>query len=165
MSERTIKWVLLVSLLANALLVGFMVGQVGRGHPFGGFDRPMAMRGPGDRPMDRPRGDEATRTVLREAFAAERPAVEKAIADIRAARAQSAALVRAETLDAAALDTALAQMRLASDAALASFHRSIAAAAAKLDAEHRGALARMLERAPGQRNARRGPPGPPPPRQ
>ena len=156
MSDRTIKWMLAASLLVNALLVGFMVGQMGRGRPCGGFERPMATRGANDRP----RGDEATREVLREAFAAERPAVEKAVADIRAARTQSAALVRAEPLDAAALDAALAQIRLASDAALASFHRSLTAAAAKLDAENRGVLARMLDRAPGRGQPGRRPQGP-----
>lgn len=155
MNDRTLKWILLASLLVNTLLIGFMVGQAGRDRPFAMMDRPLADRMQGERP----RGDEATRQVLRDSFAAERPALEKAVADIRAARAQSAALVRAETLDAAALDASLAQLRLGSDAALASFHRAVAASAAKLDAQHRGLLARMLERAPGRGQLRRmGPP-------
>jgi uncharacterized membrane protein len=152
MTGRTIKWILLVSLLANVLLVGLIIGKAGRGHPFAMMDRLSI-----DRPVrdkdDRPSDKEAARQLLRDAFAAERPAMEKAVADIRAARAQSIALVRAETLDTAALDASLAQLRLASDAALASFHRSVATAAVKLDTQHRGVLARILERAPG-----RGPP-------
>ncbi len=161
-SNRTLKWVLLASLLANALVVGFVVGNMGRG----GF-RPMIgqmmVRGEGrDGPggPNRP-GDPATAQTLRESFQAERPAIDKALKDLAAARKQSAAIIRAETLDAAALDKSLADMRASSAEALESFHRSIAAAAAKLDVQHRAPLARLLDRPPQGRGMGAGPgPGP-----
>lgn len=145
-SNSTLKWVLLASLLANALVVGFVVGNMGRG----GFRPMMMMRGDGPNrqgPGDRT-GDPATRDTLRESFQAERPALDKAVKDMAAARKQSAEIIRAETLDAAALDKSLADLRASSAEALESFHRSIAAAAAKLDAQHRASLARLLDRAP-----------------
>ena len=150
--DSKLKWILLASLLVNAALVGFAVGNMGRGGFRGGpgmvmFNRP----GPGGGPGPGRSNDQPAREALRDAFQAERPAMSKALEELGQARAQSAALIRAEALDAAALDKSMAEMRAHSAEALASFHRSIAAAAAKLDTPHRAGLARMLDREPSGR--------------
>ena len=168
MNDRHIKYVLLASLLVNALAIGFLAGHVGRE----GFNpRMMAARGfgpaggpggPGGGPVGPNNNvDRAALAIVRQALQAERPATNKALADLAAARARSAALIRADVLDAAALDKSLADMRASSMAALESFHRSVAAAAAKLDATQRMSLARFLERAPQGRNSPMGVLGPP----
>jgi uncharacterized membrane protein len=144
--DSKLKWILLVSLLINAALVGFMIGNMGRGGFRGGpgmnFNRQMSGPARGN--------DQAAREALREAFQAERPAMTKALQDLGQARGESAAIIRAETLDAAALEKSMAEMRAHSSEAMASFHRSIAAAAAKLDPPRRAGLARMLDREPGR---------------
>lgn len=146
--DGKLKWILLASLLVNVALVGFAVGNMGRGGFRGGPGMVMLNRqGPGPGRSN----DQPAREALRDASQAERPAMSKALEELGQARAQSAALIRAEALDAAALDKSMAEMRAHSAEALASFHRSIAAAAAKLDAPHRAGLARMLGRKPSGR--------------
>ena len=191
MTDRHIKWILLASLLINAVLVGFLVGSGGRGgfrpmmaplmRPFNNaMDRPGQPGRSGERMIERMqdrngRADQPTREALREAFQAERPAMNKALKDLAAARAKSADLIRAETVDGPALDASLAQMRLHSDEVIAAFHRALAASAGKLAAAQRRVLARQLDRAPGQRGGNMpagmprgvlpdaGAPAPPPP--
>lgn len=153
--DGKLKWILLASLLINAALAGFMIGNMGRGGFRGGpgfvtFNRQLP--GP-DR--DGRGNDQAARDALRDAFQAERPAMTKALEALGQARARSAALIRAESLDAAALDKSMTEMRGYSAEALASFHRSIAAAAAKLDGSQRGRLARLLDREPSGRGLSR----------
>lgn len=149
--DSKLKWILLASLVINAALVGYMMGNMGRGGFRGGpgmmgFNRPSP--GPGSPGRA---NDQVAREALHEAFQAERPALSKALEELGRARGRTSALIRAEALDAAALDTFMAEMRGHSAEALASFHRSIAAAAAKLDASHRGGLARLLDREPSGR--------------
>jgi uncharacterized membrane protein len=156
MTERHIKWILLASLLANAVFIGFLVGNGGRGlRPImATLTRPLDGDRRDERRVERnnaDRADQPTREVLRQAFAAERPAMHKALQELAAARKQSVALIRAETVDGPALDAALAQIRLSSDEVIAAFHRAVAVSAGKLDATQRGALARLLDRAPGRR--------------
>jgi uncharacterized membrane protein len=183
MTERNIKWALIISLLVNVLFVGFLIGTGGRG----GL-RPMMApimrafdnsgRGGPDRrnELDKTRADQPTRKALRDTFQAERPAINKALQNLRQARAKGAELIRAETLDAAALDAALAQIRLSNDAVTAVFHRALTASTTKLDANQRRGLARQLDRAsgmwglqlrgpggPGDPGGRDAPPPPPPP--
>ena len=79
--DRNLKWILLASLLINAALVGFFVGNMGRGGFRGGpgmmFNRPAP--GPG-----RDRGnDQGARDALRDAFAAEQPAMAKALKELK----------------------------------------------------------------------------------
>ncbi len=143
------KWIVIVSLLLNAALVGFIAGHEGRGgfrQPGGPFAALQRRDGPG---ATRPNADNATREALRAAFEAERPAMEKATQDAIEARNRSVALITAETVDAPALDDSLSQMRTHSIEALAAFHRALRAAALKLDVQHRRGLGRLLER---QRN-------------
>ena len=152
MNDRHFKWILLVSLLINAALVGFMAGNAGRGFRPGpgmmGFNR--AMPGPnrgGERANEQP-----AREALRDAFEAERPAMAKALKDLAEARDRSAAVIRADSLDSGALTQSLEEMRARSNDALASFHRSIITAAGKLDGPSRAGLARLLNRGPQTRN-------------
>jgi hypothetical protein len=165
--RRKLMWFLVASLLANAVLAGVLIGQVGRGGMHFAFMDRGSDRGsersdradrnerndrdnrPSEKESDAER--QARRAIIRAAFDAERPALNAALADLAAARKQSAALIRADALDSVALDASLAQMRLSSDAAQASFHRAITAAAEKLDAKNRGGLARLLDRAPARR--------------
>jgi len=148
MMDRYVKWILLASLLVNAALVGFMVGNAGRGGFRGGPGMIINRALPGP---NRDRSDQVTRDALREAFEAERPVMDKALQGLGEARGKSASIIRAETLDGTALDQSLTEMRTHSADALASFHRSISTAAAKLDAQHRAGLARLLDRAPQAR--------------
>src|SRR5258705_533009 len=105
--ERNTKWILLASLLVNAVLVGFIAGHMGRGGPLGGmgpFNRrmpPMMMQG---------RADEDTRAVLKSAFETERPALDKALKDVVDARRESEEILRTDPLDMARLDAAMAKL-------------------------------------------------------
>lgn len=147
--ERHVKWILLVSLLINAVLVGYIVGQVGRGGPMAAFNRRVM-------PPEK-RADETTRFALKETFEAERPALEKAMKDSMDARRESLEILRAEPLDAARLEVSLAKLRAGNSATQESFHHALAAAAGRLNAEQRVSLGRMLDRAPTGRAGRGGP--------
>jgi uncharacterized membrane protein len=147
--ERHVKWILLVSLLINAVLVGYIAGQMGRGGPMAVFSRRVM-------PPER-RADETTRVALKETFEAERPALEKAMKDSIDARRESVEILRTEPLDAARLDASLAKLRAGNSATQESFHRALAAAAGKLNARQRVSLGRMLDRASSGRSRRAGP--------
>ncbi len=147
MTDRHLKWLLLASLLINAVLVGFLAGRVGRGG-LPGFDaRPAGFM---DRGMNR-QGGGAVQEILAEAMKAERPAMDRAMRDMQAARARGIEIIRAETLDTAALEQIFSEMRSHNTEALAAFQRAIGAAAAKLDPPRRAALARFLDRVPEDR--------------
>lgn len=154
MLERNIKWILLVSLLLNALLVGFIAANTGRGkNPFA--SAMMQKRGDMERERsDRGKDDDVTRTALKTALDAERSAMDQAALMTREARKKSAELIRAETLDATALDAALTQLRAGRTEQLEAFHRAIRTTAATLNTEQRSKLARLLDREPGQRGER-----------
>jgi len=147
--ERHVKWILLASLLINAVLVGYIAGQAGRGGPMAAFNRRVM-------PPEK-RADEATRFALKETFDAERPALEKAMKDSMDARRESLEILRAEPLDAARLNVSLAKLRAGNTATQESFHHALATAAGKLNAEQRVSLGRMLDRAPTGRVRRGGP--------
>lgn len=167
--NRKLTWILLASLLFNAALVGFLVGNHGRGGPMDVFRRAPP---PG---MMNLRPDDSTRSILKSAFDAERANLDKAMKDIVEARRESEAVLRADPLDLDKLDAAMARLRTSSGALQESFHRALRDAATKLTGPQRSTLGRMLERAPTGRirsggpisNAvvdivNRSPPGPPP---
>lgn len=175
--NNKLTWVLLASLLINAALVGFVLGDRGRGGPLAAFNR--RMNPPPGMMMNQP-ADAATRDILKSAFAAERDAIAKAMKDAAQARRESVAILHDDPLDMAKLDAAMARLRASSSAAQESFHRTLRDAAAKLNGPQRVVLARMLERAPMGRmgnqrgggpisnavvdiinDPERGPPGPP----
>ncbi|MBY0511036.1 MAG: periplasmic heavy metal sensor [Rhodospirillaceae bacterium] len=154
MMNRKLTWILLASLLINAALVGFLIGNHGRGGPRDFLVR----RGPPG--MMQGRADESARGVLRDSFSAERDNLEKAAKDVAEARRESEAILRADPLDIAKLDESMARLRGASRATQEAFHRALRDAATKLDATQRAALGRMLERAPtGRMGNQRGGPG------
>jgi len=154
MFGRNMKWILLASLLANALLIGFIAAHAGRGkHPMA----PIAMSNSAG--MEKERGergksDDATRAALRAALDSERPAMETAAQKIRDARKKGAERIQAESLDMVALDEALIELRAGRAEQLEAFHRAIRTAATTLNADQRARLARLLDRVPGQRFAR-----------
>lgn len=157
MFERNMKWILLASLLANALLIGFIAAHAGRGkHPMA----PIAMSNSAEKERgERGKSDDATRAALRAALDSERPAMETAGQKIRDARKKGAELIQAESLDMAALDEALVELRAGRAEQLEAFHRAIRTAATTLNADQRAKLARLLDRVPGQRAARDKPQG------
>jgi uncharacterized membrane protein len=157
MFGRNMKWILLASLLANALLVGFIAAHAGRGkHPMA----PIAMSNSAEKERGaRGKSDDATRAALRAALDSERPAMETAGQKIRDARKKGAELIQAELLDMVALDEALVELRAGRAEQLEAFHRAIRTAATTLNADQRAKLARLLDRVPGQRAARDKPQG------
>lgn len=155
-----LTWVLLASLLINAALVGFLIGNHGRGGPMDVFRR---MPPPG---MMHQRADDATRGVLKKSFDAERENLAKATKDVAAAREESEVVLTQDPLDLAKLDAAMARLRTSTGTLQEAFHRALRDAATKLDGPQRAALGRMLERAPsgriGMSERRDGGPFPPP---
>jgi uncharacterized membrane protein len=141
MKNRWLWSLMAVSIVANALLIGYIVGHNSHRPLMAAFNRRMPPP-----PMQRP--DEATRAIMKESFAAERPAMNEAFGAMAAARRQAVVLLKAETLDTAALDEQLKTIRERSLEATVSFHRAIRDSATKLTSPQRAVLARMLERAP-----------------
>lgn len=151
--NNKLTWVLLASLLINAALVGFVLGDRGRGGPLAVFNR--RMNPPPGMMMNQP-PDEATRDVLKSAFATESEAIAKAMKDAAEARRESVTILHDDPLDMAKLDAAMARLRTSSSAAQESFHRTLRNAAGRLDGPQRVVLARMLERAPDRMGNPRG---------
>jgi uncharacterized membrane protein len=153
MSDKTLKWALLISLMINAAIGGFIVAQFLR-------PRPLFMAF-GHMPTPRPEISDKMRAVLDAAFAAERPSFEKAISDMVQARDKSVSLLRANPLDLQALDEELAKTRAANSEAQESFHRVVHAAAQQLDPAGRELLSEILKHAPPGNVGPHGPLGPP----
>jgi len=154
MSDKSIKWALLISLMLNAAIGGFAVAQLMR-------PRPPFMPFGHMPPLPRPEVSEKMRSVLDAAFAAERPSFEKAIENMMQSRARSVALLQADPLDVPALDRALANTRVANAEAQESFHRVMRAAAQQLEPAEREMLSGILRAAPPGNVGPLGPLGPP----
>ena len=151
--NNKLTWVLLASLLINAALVGFVLGDRGRAGPLAAFNR--RMNPPPGMMMNQP-PDAATRDVLKSAFASERKAIANAMRDAADARRESVTILNDDPLDMAKLEAAMARLRTSSSAAQESFHRTLRDAASKLNGPQRAVLARMLERAPDRMGNPRG---------
>lgn len=160
---------LIVSLMANMILVGLLAGFLMRAGPIGKPDGPPRERiSWGDRD-DGTR--EAMRRVFKEAF--------KASSEERTVRAdfrrQLAEAVTAEPYDAEAVREAFRNLRSADDAVNEATHEAMAVLFASLTMEQRQHMAHVLERGPHHHKSRRkkgggecggpmdGPPSPPPP--
>jgi uncharacterized membrane protein len=142
MTDRVKPWILLVSLLVNAALIGFISAQLVRMRPMGG---------PDGLPRHHHELSDEARALLDRAFAAERPAIDQAMQSMEAEKRRVETLLRAETIDTAALDAALAAMRAANTSAVNSMDNTLRAAAA-MKPEERRAFADALNHMP--------PPGP-----
>jgi uncharacterized membrane protein len=143
---NTIKWILLASLLANAVFAGFVFSQVTNRFGLGFGPRPGVMR-----EVARPREvSEQTRAVLDKVFASEKGDMEQAVKAWVASRRKTVQVLRAEPLDKAALDLALADMRAKTVAAQEVYHRVVSQAAPELSAEERVLLARILNAGPNR---------------
>jgi uncharacterized membrane protein len=154
MTDKSLKWILLISLMLNAAIGGFTVAQFLRPRtPFMHFSH-MQMPRPPEIP-------EKMRSVLDSAFNAERPSFEKAIKDMTEARSKSVTLIRSNPLDLDALDKELVNMRAANSEAQESFHRVVRSAAQQLDPAGRDLLAGILRMAPPGAGGPLGPLGPP----
>jgi uncharacterized membrane protein len=139
MTEQGKTKLLVASLLANALLAGFVLGQV-RGEA---FER-AALRHVQETASVSPALD----TVLSAAFDTERLAISDAVRDARAAQEDAVSVVRRDPLDLDHLDEALARIRSSDETALAAMHRALRSAAAKLDPKNRDIIADVLDAAP-----------------
>ena len=139
MTERGKTRALVVSVLCNALLIGFLIGQL-RGEA---FERSALRRAQEltmvPTPID---------TVITAAFDTERLPLAEAIRTTRQAQDDAAAIVRRDPLDLDRLDEALARVRDGDAALLTVLHRALRSAAAKLDPISRDLVADVMEHAP-----------------
>ena len=138
-------WMLLVSLLVNAALLGFCVAQGARAFSEPRF--PPRFAGPPPRHMM----DGPPRGVLDQAFESERANVDEARRAMDAQKRKIESLLKEETLDQQAFDSAMAAMQEINARAFASLDRSLRAVS-KRDAAERRAVVEALSRLP--------PPGP-----
>ncbi len=140
MTDRGKAVLLVGSLMLNAILAGFILGQL-RGEAFARSTarqlKEMSVTIP-----------EAVETVIASAFETERLPLAEALRTTRAAQDESAAIVRRDPLDLDRLDASLARIRAGQEAALVSLHRALRSAGAKLDPQGRETVAQLLEAAP-----------------
>ncbi len=139
MTERGKTRLLIVSLVFNALLLGFLLGQL-RGEA---FER-AALR----RAQDISSAETPLDTVVTAAFDTERGALNDALRDTRQAQDDAAAIVRSDPLDLDRLDQALGRVRAGDTALLTATHRALRSAAAKLDPQNRDAVADVIANSP-----------------
>ena len=140
MTERRRTLLLAGSLLLNAILAGFILGQL-RGEAFARSTARHLQEMSANIPP-------AVETVIASAFETERLPLSEAMRATRAAQDESAAIVRRDPLDLDALDAALTRIRAGQDATLVSLHRAMRSAGAKLDPQGREMVAQLLENAP-----------------
>ncbi len=141
---------LIVSLMANMILVGLLAGFLMQAGPKGKPDGPPRERiSWGDRDDGT---HKAMRRVFKEAF--------KASSEERMARASSrqqlAEAVTTEPYDADAVREAFRNLRSADDAVNEATHEAMVTLFASLSMEERQHMARILERGPRHRKSRRG---------
>lgn len=157
MSElsRRARWLLLISLLLNAVLIGGLIGH-----------RLAARKAAPERPTAAaeaapPRSvgrlarmlPAEQRPLVRAIFENHRPHIHAQADAIRDARRRLAALLRADPLDRPALDAALADLREAEQTAAQSTHAMMLDLFERLPPEQRQRLAERLE--PRERRERR----------
>lgn len=171
-SDTPRRWPLwlIVSLMANMILVGLLAGFLMQAGPKGKPDGP-----PRDRISWGDRDDpnrEAVRQVFKQAFKA---SGQERMARVETRR-QLAEAVIAEPYDADAVREAFSNLRSADDAVNEATHDAMADLFATMTVEERQHMAEILRRGPGNRKSRRGPgpgdrgappeggpPAPPPP--
>ena len=139
MTERGKTRALVISVLCNALLAGFLIGQL-RGEA---FERSAMRRAQELTPVPT-----AIDTVMMGAFDTERLPLADALRATRQAQDEAAAIVRRDPLNLDRLDEALARIREGDAAVLAVLHRALRSAAAKLDPVSRDLVADVIEKAP-----------------
>ena len=165
--EPTRQWPrwLIVSLMANMILVGLLAGFLWQAGPKGHPDGPPRERiSWGERDDGR---RDAMRRVFKEAF--------NASGEERMARAETrrqlAEAVTAEPYDAEAVRDAFGNLRTADDAVNEATHEAMVELFATMTVEERQHMAEILRRGPRDHKSRRGmkpderdgPPPPPPP--
>ena len=173
MSEQVksrIPYWLLISLIINALLIGFIIGG-GFGKRQGGGDR-GPMRGGSEqaiaRALDASLAD-ADRAALRQALRSSYRASRDERLALREARQKLAKALGADVYDIQAVREAFKDIRLADGEVKSDLQDELARQFEKLPAEQRKAIVASInkrDRRRGNRDRRGGPPGdrPPPPR-
>lgn len=102
--QRNTRVILVVSLVVNLLLIGFVVGQVLH-HPWHEHEGPLTVeRITGALPPE-------VRDAVRESLRERRPQIVEKMAAVRAARADVRAAIGAEPFDPARLEAAFAAVR------------------------------------------------------
>ena len=140
-AQRTIAIVALLSLLLNALLVGFIGAQWMR----------RAAGPPAWRLAPFEAGAPAPRVIhkLRAMIESEIARADESAARTGVARAAVLQALQSEPFNGEAVTAALAQLRVANNDVSESFHRAIVATAASLSVEDRAELAVLLARVGG----------------
>lgn len=149
--KRRIPFWLTLSIMANLLLLGLVVGSVLRSpHHRLGPDGMAPQRPPilgeashGDRMM--------VRRIMMEAF----QSADTEVADRRAVRATLGKALQIDPYDPESVRRAFAALRLSDDAVHAAIHESLVDRLGELSVEQRTALAEMLSREPGDEPRRR----------
>ena len=149
--KRRIPFWLTLSIMANLLLLGLVVGSVLRSpHHRLGPDGMAPQRPPilgeashGDRMM--------VRRIMMEAF----QSADMEVADRRAVRATLGEALQIDPYDPEAVRRAFASLRMSDEAVHTAIHESLVDRLGELSVEQRTALAEMLSREPGDEPRRR----------
>ena len=158
-TRRRIPFWLTLSLMANMLLVGLLVGTVVRsGDDTHRRDRMMSERPPVMEHASR-KDREAIRRVMMESFKSARDEMDHR----KAARAELGRALRLEPYDPDAVRAAFAELRRTDEAVHAVTHEALATRLGDLSASERDGLAQLLSREPGEGRRGRHPGGPPGP--
>ena len=162
---RRIPFWLTLSVMANLLLVGLLIGMALRG-PVHGPDG-----GDGPRPPMLEGASQEDRMVVRKMMMESFRSAEKEVEDRRVVRKQLGEALQIEPYDAEAVRRAFASLRIADETVHATIQESLVYRMGGLTLEQRKSLAEMLAREPGDDRGRRrmrmrddggGPHGPPP---
>ena len=149
--KRRIPFWLTLSIMANLLLLGLVVGAVLRSPKHRLGPEGMAPQRP---PImgDASRGDRmVVRRIMMEAF----QSAETEVADRRAVRATLGEALQIDPYDPEAVRRAFASLRMADEAVHTAIHESLVDRLGELNLEQRTALAAILSREPGDEPRRR----------
>jgi uncharacterized membrane protein len=159
MSSRTLRIVLIVSLILNVFFIGGMVGaavmwqRVEAQRPLAGIGRPARLRQAAEALA--PENRRALRQAVRASAQSLKPEVERA----REARREAGRLLIQPELDRAALDAELGRARAADIAIRTGLETAVVEFASRLPADERIALAEGLDRSGTLRRSREARPG------
>ena len=166
-STRRIPFWLTLSVMANLLLVGLLIGMALRGPGFGPGPEGMEGRRPpmleGANPEDR----KVVRKMMMETF----HSAEAEMEDRRVVRETLGEALQIDPYDPEAVRRAFASLRIADEAVHSKIQESLVHRMGELTLDQRKSLADMLSHEPGEGLGRRrmrmggegdGPPGPPP---
>jgi uncharacterized membrane protein len=140
MTDRGRTMVMVGSLVLNALLAGFVLGDL-RGEA----ESRTAARHAQELQANMP---SALETAIGAGFENERLTLADALQNTRDAQAAAAMIIRHDPLDLDRLDQEFARVRTGQETVIATMQRALRSAAAKLDPKGRDAIAELVEIGP-----------------